>query len=198
VFRQGPWPAILLPKLAAATAQAGSNVDGNTSLYWLLSLYSPRSEEAIDWKSGEYRLISRGGRIEGNGSAGARKKMIRMLAEGSVLAAPDEPVGNAVDVAPDGFSHPIYRSGLALAFKLPSVTAPSDLQPVEAPTDEEALEPRPCAEAVTPLEAVAGQPSVAGSASEAEPAESAAEPASEPAEPAPAAPEESDKQSDEL
>jgi len=63
-----------------------------------------------------------------------------------VLAASQAPTGTAVDVAPDNFAHPVYRSGFALALKLPMAKAASDFAPVETPTDEEALEPPPCKE----------------------------------------------------
>ena len=43
-----------------------------------------------------------------------------MVAEGSVLSARREPVGAAVNVAPDGFAHPVYRAGFSLSLKLPS------------------------------------------------------------------------------
>jgi hypothetical protein len=66
-----------------------------------------------------------------------------MVAEGSVLAAASEPIGAAVDVAPDAFAHPVYRSGVAVAMKLPVAETASE-GPVETPTDEEAFEPRPC------------------------------------------------------
>jgi hypothetical protein len=60
-----------------------------------------------------------------------------MVSEGCVLAAGDEPVGVAVDVAPDGFAHPVYRSGLALALRLPVVEVQQ--KPIEEPSTEEAV-----------------------------------------------------------
>jgi hypothetical protein len=41
------------------------------------------------------------------------------VAEGSVLVASAEPRGSAADVAPDGFPHPVYRAGFALAIPIP-------------------------------------------------------------------------------
>src|ERR1700685_3160297 len=87
----------------------------------------------------------RGGRVENGTAAGAEKKTVRMIAEGSVIAAHAEPAGAAVDVAPDGFPHPVYRSGLALALKLPAPGPVAD-GPVESPSEEEPLEEKPCAE----------------------------------------------------
>lgn len=138
-FRRGTWPNVILPRLNRNGSGDGA---GESSLYWMLSLYSPASTDAIDWSAGDYRLTVRGGRAEN----GALKKSARMIAEGSVLSAQQEPSGMAVDVSPENYAHPVYRSGLALALKLPVITAPSDLAPVETPADEEALEPRPCAE----------------------------------------------------
>ncbi len=140
-FRRGTWPNVILPKLGRNLGNG--NGGSEASLYWLLSLYSPSSSDVIDWTGGDYRLTVRGGRVAATGSL---KKNARMIAEGSVLAAREEPGGTAVDVAPEGSAHPVYRSGFALALKLPVAKAASDLAPVEIPTDEEALEPRPCDE----------------------------------------------------
>lgn len=148
-FRRGNWPNVILPRLNR-NGENGSDL----SLYWMLSLYSPSSSDVIDWAGGDYRLTVRGGRVAADGSL---KKNARMIAEGSVLSAQQEPTGAAVDVAPDNFAHPVYRSGFALALKLPvPKAAASDLEPVETPSDPDALEPRPCEEApeATPLENV--------------------------------------------
>jgi hypothetical protein len=42
-----------------------------------------------------------------------------MVTEGSVLVAATEPRGSAADVAPEGFPHPVYRAGFALAIPIP-------------------------------------------------------------------------------
>ena len=140
-FQAGVWPGVLLPKLGrllrntpAAVAEEGS------ALYWLLSLYSPSAADRVDWGGGNYSLATRGGRVESHAGQGALKQTVRMVNEGCVLAASDEPVGTAVDVAPDGFAHPVYRSGLALALRLPVVEVqPLDKTPVEEPATEEAV-----------------------------------------------------------
>jgi len=44
-----------------------------------------------------------------------------MVAEGSVLYAEATPRGSAANVAPDGFAHPVFRAGFALAIPLPEV-----------------------------------------------------------------------------
>jgi CRISPR type III-A-associated RAMP protein Csm4 len=142
-FQEGRWPSLLLPKLPARNGQGAINGNGQSALYWMLSIYSPSNSDAVDWTTGEYRITARAGRVQSAAGPGAEKKGVRMIEEGSVLAAQHEPVGAAVDVAPDGFAHPVYRSGLALALKLPDVQTRRE-EPVETPGDEEALDARPC------------------------------------------------------
>ncbi len=148
IFQQGSWPNLGMPKLARLAnyrnGSAGSNAEASS--YWMLSLYSPASTDSVDWSGGDYRLIIRGGRVESQSGSGGEKKLIRMVAEGSVIAAAQEPVGAAVDVAPQGFAHPVYRSGFALTLKLPAMGLPPDTEPVETPSEEAALEERLCDE----------------------------------------------------
>jgi len=61
--------------------------------------------------------------VDNAAAAVSEKKVVRMITEGSVIAALSEPAGAFVNVAPDHFSRPIRRSGLALAVALPSVMA---------------------------------------------------------------------------
>jgi CRISPR type III-A-associated RAMP protein Csm4 len=144
-FQQGTWPTLLMPKLGRSSKNGSEPANGNgeASLYWLLSLYSPSFAEKIDWAAGAYEPTVRGGRIQSNFGSGIEKKQVRMIAEGSVLAARSEPIGAAVDVAPDGFPHPVYRSGLALALKLPALDELTLEGPIELPPGEE-FEQRPC------------------------------------------------------
>jgi CRISPR type III-A-associated RAMP protein Csm4 len=127
-FQPGTWPALLLPKLGrllrATPAADSAEAPG---LFWLLSLYSPATSDTVDWSGGNYSLSARGGRVESNAGPGAVKKTVRMVNEGCVLSSQQEPIGAAVDVAPEGFAHPVYRSGLALALRLPVV----EIQPQE-------------------------------------------------------------------
>jgi CRISPR type III-A-associated RAMP protein Csm4 len=81
--------------------------------WWLLSLYSPHENDAVDWSRGDYVAETRGGWVESPAGC-ARKKQARFIAEGSVVAAPSLR-GRVVDVAPDGFPHPVWRAGFALA-----------------------------------------------------------------------------------
>lgn len=95
--------------LGAPTAEA-------TGAYWLLSLYSPAAHDTVDWSRGEYALITRQGRVN---SSGALKRSARVVAEGSVIVAGSLPSGAAVNVAPAGHPHPVYRAGFAVAVPVP-------------------------------------------------------------------------------
>jgi CRISPR type III-A-associated RAMP protein Csm4 len=121
-FERGEWPKLIAPKLAGVRGKSSESPteEEQPSSFWLLSLYSPASHDSVDWSSGDYRLVSRTGRVDSFEGGGATKKAVRMVAEGSVLSLRDEPVGAAVDVAPENFAHPVYRAGFALAFKLPT------------------------------------------------------------------------------
>jgi CRISPR Csm4 C-terminal domain len=66
-------------------------------------------------------VLTRGGRVESPAGSGELKKQVQMVAEGSVLYASSVPRGSAPDVAPDGFSHPVFRAGFALSIRLPEV-----------------------------------------------------------------------------
>lgn len=118
-FQRGAWPALLVPKLARHVKEDVAAANGRPAMYWLLSLYSPAHLDTIDWTGGSYALTIRGGRIDSAIGAGTEKKAVRMVSEGSVLRARSEPLGLALNVAPDEFPHPVYRSGFALALRLP-------------------------------------------------------------------------------
>ena len=90
--------------------------------HWLLSLFSPAAADAVEWARGSYTLLERGGRVESPAGSGALKKLVQMVSEGSVLYAASAPHGAAPDVAPDGFSHPVFRAGFALSIPLPEAT----------------------------------------------------------------------------
>lgn len=100
-------PAPLPETAAPRTREAG---------HWLLSLFTPAATDAVDWHRGNYTTLARGGRVD---SSGELKKLLNMVAEGSVLHADAAPRGAAPDVAPDGFAHPVFRAGFALAIPLP-------------------------------------------------------------------------------
>ncbi|HWB99828.1 MAG TPA: hypothetical protein VG672_24140 [Bryobacteraceae bacterium] len=86
--------------------------------YWLLSLLAPGAADTIDWKRGNYTVIARGGRVDSPAGSGALKKQLSMVAEGSVLYAGEPIRGSAVNVAPDGFAHPVFRVGFAVSIPL--------------------------------------------------------------------------------
>jgi CRISPR type III-A-associated RAMP protein Csm4 len=86
--------------------------------YWLLSPYSPASTDEVSWDKGSYSVLIRGGWVD---SSGAEKKQLRLIAEGSVLSSVKALQGTAPNVAPEGFPHPVYRSGFAYTVALPAV-----------------------------------------------------------------------------
>jgi CRISPR type III-A-associated RAMP protein Csm4 len=143
-FRSGRWPSLLTPNLDRfARAQGnGAAVNGDAPLFWLLSLYSPSPRDAVDWSLGSYGLVLRGGCIQSSAHAGTNvlKKNVRMVAEGSVLSVGHEPIGMAVDVAPDGFAHPVYRLGFSLSLKLPNLKEMTETGPVETTPPDSPLE----------------------------------------------------------
>lgn len=172
-FEAGDWPKLLLPKLTGASANR-SEAEGS-SFFWLLSLYSPAAKDSVDWSSGDYRLTARTGRVESLSGGGGTKKTVRMISEGSVLSVRDEPVGVAVDVAPENFSHPVYRAGFALACKVPFAEQPRWKGAVEA-TPQTALSDTP-EQATAPEEPETLSPCepVTAASDESERAESAGE-----------------------
>ncbi len=93
--------------------------EGSEWAYWLLSLYTPSEQDAVDWKRGSYSTLSRSGRIESSAHWGQPKPASLMIAEGSVLLASGELRGSARDLAPAGFPHPVYRAGFAVAVPIP-------------------------------------------------------------------------------
>jgi len=129
-FQSGEWPAIVLTK-PWPSPNGSSPAALEKTRYWLLSLYSPATDDSIDWASGSYELTVRAGRVESAAGAGDQKKNVQMIAEGSVLEAHAEPTGAAVDVAPNGFAHPVYRAGFAVWIALPE---PAISEPRSQPT----------------------------------------------------------------
>jgi CRISPR type III-A-associated RAMP protein Csm4 len=104
---------------AFSDASALFAAEGHAGAWWMLSLYSPHPDDAVDWSRGDYAATTRGGWVE-SPAGSARKKQVRMIEEGSVLMAASAKLrGRAVDVAPDGFPHPAWRAGFALAVPVP-------------------------------------------------------------------------------
>lgn len=133
-FIEGAFPDMILPPpseiaKAAAPQAEGEPVEQPASeaappkpetAHWLLSLFAPGAEDAVDWKRGNYSLLARSGRVESPVRSGELKKSLNMVGEGSVLFAPGGLRGSAPDVAPDGFPHPVFRSGFALSIPIPA------------------------------------------------------------------------------
>ena len=58
----------------------------------------------MDWRRGNYAVLTRGGRVESPAGSGGLKKQVQMIAEGSVLSAASELRGSAADVGSRGIS----------------------------------------------------------------------------------------------
>ncbi|HLJ47908.1 MAG TPA: hypothetical protein VKU01_17955 [Bryobacteraceae bacterium] len=87
--------------------------------HWLLSVYAPAESDGVDWKTGNYATIQRTGRTETSSNWGALKRETLMISEGSVLVASNAPCGEARDVSPANFPHPVYRAGYAVTIAIP-------------------------------------------------------------------------------
>ena len=139
-FHEAPFPAILLGR-----REEKADEDPAETAYWLLSMYAPAATDSIDWSRGAYQPEVRSGRVESNPGWGTEYRSVRMIAEGSVLLAGSALAGTAVDVAPAGFAHPVYRAGYAVAVPVPwrASTLSQSLPPLRAPEPEPAPEPVP-------------------------------------------------------
>jgi CRISPR/Cas system CSM-associated protein Csm4 (group 5 of RAMP superfamily) len=122
--------------------------------WWLLGLFSPAAEDRIDWTKSAPSVTERGGWTDSPQGSGA-KKLVRMIEEGSVLAA-ESLAGRAVDVAPDGFLHAVYRNGQGLAVPLPAA-APPVSEVVTSPAPEPPAQFEANSESVVEPEAVAAE-----------------------------------------
>jgi CRISPR type III-A-associated RAMP protein Csm4 len=141
-FVEGTLPELILPEVVPLAGPLTPSIPPDVTLdavaldtvpalpepsqtaHWLLSLFTPGPNDAVDWTRGNYALVTRGGRIESPAGFGERKKHLRMVTEGSVLVAGETIRGAATNVAPDGFAHPVFRAGFGLSIPLPEqVTA---------------------------------------------------------------------------
>ena len=116
-------PPAVVDKTLEQVAEVEPSATPTSQAWWLLSLFAPTTDDTIEWERGAYSLVSRGGRVESPARSGDLKKLQNMVSEGSVLLARSDPRGSAADVAPDGFPHPVYRAGFAVAIPIPQ--APS-------------------------------------------------------------------------
>lgn len=118
--RSRGWGRSETPEWAPWTAPAAdSTAEVTDRAHWLLSLYAPSESDQVDWKRGSYSTLSRRGRIESQARWGEPKNASLMIAEGSVLLAGGGLRGSAQNIAPEGFPHPVYRSGFAVAVPIP-------------------------------------------------------------------------------
>jgi CRISPR type III-A-associated RAMP protein Csm4 len=118
--RSQGWGRAEMPEITDSLGELQFNTSESANgAYWLLSLFHPAASDTVEWSQGNYTLTTRGGRVESDARWGDPKKQTRMVTEGSVLVSTGEPRGAAADVAPEGFPHPVYRSGFALAIPIP-------------------------------------------------------------------------------
>ncbi len=123
-LRHGVLPGLLFPESAPGASSEPEAVDHTApaappaTMFWLLSLFRPGPNDLVDWDRGEYSIVTRAGRIESSSGWGAEKKWVRMIEEGSVLAAAAAPEGSAADVAPAGFPHPVFRYGFPVSIPI--------------------------------------------------------------------------------
>ncbi len=117
-FQEGVLPDLLLCRKPAEPGEDEPR-PAPAMAYWLLSLFSPGSGDRVDWGRGHYTLVTRGGRVNSPAAHGVLKRHSRLVAEGSVLFSDRPPVGTALDVAPEGVPHPVYRAGYAVALPIP-------------------------------------------------------------------------------
>jgi CRISPR/Cas system CSM-associated protein Csm4 (group 5 of RAMP superfamily) len=142
--RSRGWGRALEPQFSDAANIIPPAAD--STRLWLLSAFSPSETDTIDWTSSDYTAEIRNGWTDSLAGA-ALKRSVRQIAEGAVIAAPVLQ-GRAVDVAPDGFAHPVYRAGFAFALPLPAelTVRAEPLRPVVAAQGPEAV-PAPESEA---------------------------------------------------
>jgi len=115
-FVHGEFPALVHPRLAElgqedSSAEIREGEPAPWHGYWLWSLFNPGATDQPDWRQSAFRILERSGRIEARSSWGTRTATLRMVAEGSVLCMSEPPAGRAVNVAPAGFPHPVWRYG---------------------------------------------------------------------------------------
>ncbi len=93
------------------------NLTKPTEKFITLSMYLPTEAEIkaglLNSDNVSYELVKRRGWIYSPSSKSARKRTIRMFAEGSCFKNINGSYGKVVNAAPEGFPHPVYKSGLA-------------------------------------------------------------------------------------
>lgn len=117
-FTDGTFPELIGGAPAAPESEEAA-AHPQESGWWLLSLFSPAAQDAVEWSRGSYSLATRGGRIESPARSGEHKRIVQMVEEGSVILSSTPPRGAAPNVAPEGFPHPVFRAGFAVAAPVP-------------------------------------------------------------------------------
>jgi CRISPR type III-A-associated RAMP protein Csm4 len=107
LFQAGTLAELIFGAAAPASAAA-------PAAWWLLSLFSPASDDAVHWERGSYDLVTRTGRAVD----GKLKLSTRMVREGGVMVS-DKPLrGTALNAAPPESPHPLWRAGFAVALPI--------------------------------------------------------------------------------
>ncbi len=128
--------------LPGALTAEPSEVEQHETGHWLLSLYAPAETDSVDWSRGAYGLLRRSGRTDSQGDLKVESAMVE---EGSVIIAEQAPTGFARNIAPDGYSHAVYRSGFA--FSVPVLVRMPDYAAVQRTVEAE-REPEPIEDAI--------------------------------------------------
>lgn len=79
-----------------------------------LSLYLPDEKEIDMVKKGYYDIVTRGGWVYSPDTRGERKKIVRMIIEGSSFKGNEEFYGKMMNVSASSNSQKVYRYGYAL------------------------------------------------------------------------------------
>jgi CRISPR-associated protein Csm4 len=105
-----------------------------------LSLYLPTREEVaagvLDAPAA-YDCALRGGWIHGLGGTDQRKRAQRMCIEGSVLRKAGQSRGEVRDLRPEGYPHPVWRSGLTFGIPCRVEDAPLGTADVPSASSQE-------------------------------------------------------------
>jgi CRISPR type III-A-associated RAMP protein Csm4 len=110
--------SLIAPRSTAPLAVTPEPAPAALEPHWLLGLFTPAADDAVDWSRGNYVVVTRGGRVESPVASGGLKKQLNMIAEGSVVYASSALRGGAPNVAPGGFAHPVFRAGFAVSIPI--------------------------------------------------------------------------------
>lgn len=104
--------------------------NGAANRFMTLGLYLPRKDEVdagvLDAPAA-YDCVLRGGWIHGVAGAEKAKHALRFCLEGGVFNGSADNPGDVRDVRPDGWPHPVWRSGRPLVIPFQCTTQPGGL-----------------------------------------------------------------------